>query len=293
LAWSPKGQGYTDSLLTITGSNIPPVEVRIGSKSLSAVSATSSQVVVRLPATAWQGPLTVRRASDHVEGKLENSYQVVVPVVTLAWDNLAAQALVGALTDARRWLSGAKIAASQCTVTGAIATGGVGAVTTTSDLVGEVGTALTQAGAPVEIATAWHSAFAAGWHAWVQNLTVPGLPWYPTFALWSTSSAPATSNVITPVGALVSTGAAELTPLVLASRIKTALGAAGTSTQASAAITTFATAFAARVAAYQLIGTVSNVLGSGTVPSLNPPSVLAGPVKGTCSGTQIFNAQTF
>ena len=293
LTWSPQKQGFADSLLIITGTNIPPLEVRIASKTLATVSATSNQVIVRLPDTTWKGPLTVRRTNDHVEGKLESSYEVVVPIVTLPWNDFATSALTGAVIDARRWLSGAKIAVGKCTVAGAMAIGGVGVIITTSDLIGEVGTRLIQAGAPFAIATAWHSAFAAAWRAWVMNLTVPGLPWYPAFALWPTSSAPAMANVVTPVGMLVSSGALELAPTVLANRIKTALGTAGTSTQASAAITTFATAFAARAAAYQVGGTVSTVFGSGTVPSLDPPSVPAGPVMGTCSGSQIFNAQSF
>lgn len=289
VTWSPKAQGYVDSTLTISGTNIPVVEVRLGSQVLTQISAHSAKVVVALPDQPTQGPLTMRRVSDGVEGKMENMYHVVAAPAAIDWPALATAAIIAATEDARHWLAGAKIEGAKCTVNSAWAHGIAGVFGTATDFQGAIKSALLQAGAPNEVATAWDSGFRAAWWLWASNVTIPGLPWYPTFDLVPSSAATATQNPPTPLGLLVSSKVAEMSPALLAARIKYAIAPAQVTPAADAAITSFAATMSTKFAAFLLIGMVTNVQGSGNVPSYDPPKVPAGKVvNGTCSGLNVL-----
>lgn len=76
VAWTPQSQGFTDSILTITGNDIPPVGVRIGATALTQLESTPTKVRARLPASPMTGPLSLVRNSDGVVGELVSSFAV-------------------------------------------------------------------------------------------------------------------------------------------------------------------------------------------------------------------------
>ena len=112
LTWSPQAEGPTDGQLTITGTNIPLLTVRIGMNVLTQLSASSSAVVVRLPSSTMTGDLTVRRTIDQAVGTLVAGFRVVQPPVP--WATYGAAALAGAIEDAKYWIGGAKIDVMRC-----------------------------------------------------------------------------------------------------------------------------------------------------------------------------------
>jgi len=287
VAWSPQAKGYVDSSLTITGVNIPPVDVVLGSFLLATTSATTAKVVVRLPAIPTTGALELRRKSDGVKGQLVSAYEVVpAPLTWTGWGTVAAEA---AVADIHRWLSGARIAGSHCQVTGPLATTSVGAFGTNTDFLGKVRTELLDAGAPSAVATAWDATLRSAWWDWANKLVVPGLPWYPTFGVVAASSAPATPNVPTPLAALPSAGVASMSTALLNYSVTAALGSRASEPGAAAEIASFAAVVGARFLMYQAKGIVAGVTGSGPVPSYNGSPQSAGPVQnGTCSGTAIL-----
>jgi hypothetical protein len=121
---------------------------------------------------------------------------------------------------------------------------------------------------------------AAFWSCWKQMLdsvSVPGLPWYPAFANLPMPVAPPTPNISTPFIALK-----KNTAPMAASNLRNAFS---NSLQGSMDYhTQFSEALAASIdASFQvwLIQTmVTNVLGTGPVPTFAPPYVPVGPVVG-------------
>jgi hypothetical protein len=101
---------------------------------------------------------------------------------------------------------------------------------------------------------------------WSASVKAPGLPWYPSFAAVPAPIAPPTPNVPTPLMAMVSDVAAfqGLGPQ------------AGDSPAAVAVLGALGTAFNIWTAATL----VTNVLGTGPVPTFAPPYVPVGPVVG-------------
>ncbi|MEW5918117.1 MAG: hypothetical protein AB1762_17070, partial [Gemmatimonadota bacterium] len=157
------------------------------------------------------------------------------------------------------------------------------------DFSGEIKTTLLQEGAPNEVAAGWDAGFRAAWKLWADAVTIPGLPWYPTFSVVPSSSASASQNVPTPLGMLVSGKVAEMAPTMLLQRIRTAIGPLAMTTDAGNAITSFATTISTKFAAFQLVGMVTNVQAKGPVPTYDPPTVPFGPVvKGTCWGLNVL-----
>jgi hypothetical protein len=288
LTWSPTAQGYTDSSLTISGTNIPIVEVRIGPQTLAKISENAGKVVVKLPSQATQGTLKVRRVSDGVEGTLETGYKVVAPPPIIDWPVLATVAITAATEDARHWLAGAKIVNGKCTINGQFARGDPGVFSTATDFEEKVKSALLQTGAPTAVATAWDAAFRAAWWIWANAVTIPTLPWYPLFEAYPGAEASAQQNAPTPLGLLYSTSVAEMSAASLTNRIMLAIGSTAQTTAAATAINSFATTIGTKFAAFQLLGIVTNVQASGTVPTYDPPAMPAGKVIGTCSGLNVL-----
>jgi hypothetical protein len=122
--------------------------------------------------------------------------------------------------------------------------------------------------------------FAAGlhtsWAEWQNNVTVPGLPWYPSFTAVPVSQAPPTPNVPTPLARCVSPGVAAMGPEKLQSNLSKQLsGKMEYHEQFSDAMAVMiSTAFTQWLPAQM----VMNVLGRGPVPSFAPPYVPVGPV---------------
>jgi hypothetical protein len=86
---------------------------------------------------------------------------------------------------------------------------------------------------------------------------------------------------------MVSGRLADMSPPALANRVTMAIGADATNSGASAAISSFATLVGARFVAFLAQAQVM-MIGSGPVPSYDPPSVMLGPVTGgTCQGENV------
>ena len=117
-------------------------------------------------------------------------------------------------------------------------------------------------------------------------MTIPSLPWYPSFNTVTAAFAPETENVPTPFSQLVSTKASVVLPQNLLDRLTQKIGSAASGTEARGALMTFATDFSGRLTLSLSSMVVQKVMGSGPVPAYAPKSgVLAAPVvNGSCSG---------
>lgn len=115
------------------------------------------------------------------------------------------------------------------------------------------------------------------WEIWQQSISVPGLPWYPSFAAFPGPVAPPTPNIPIPLVAL-----AQNSAVLSRSQIKTQMLARYNGDNEwhnelfDAVASGMETAF--RVWAPSQI--VMNVLGTGPVPTFAPPYVPVGPVVG-------------
>jgi hypothetical protein len=285
LTLSPAAEGSTNGKLTITGSNIPAVTVRLGATHLAQLQASSSAVVVRLPSTPQTADLEIIRESDGVTGLLRKDYRVVAP--PLAWSNFTLPAIEGAVSDMKRWISGAKL--SGCVVNGAVATASPGAFTSSTGFGGEVRARLLAAGAPSAVANAWDAAFQAAFTGYTSGVVIPSLPLYPTLAAVPAPNAVPVANVPTPLGVFVSVGALGMQPPGLGAAIAGPLASVSEEDPArTTAISTFASAVGAKFSAMLLEAMVINLLGGGPVPKYAPPVVPAAPVEGgSCAGSNI------
>lgn len=286
VTWTPHDHGHTDSTLTIQGTGIPSVDVRIGLTTLTLLESSSTLVRARLPSTPVSGSLNLRRKSDGVVGELEPSYIVTT---ALNWSLYRQLAISAAIDDVRHWLSGAAVPENRCTIEGLVASGSMGALTSTTGFDGRIRTALLAGGAPQGIANAWDTAFQNAWTDWANAVTIPGLPWYPAFALYPDSLAPPTANVPTPLGLMISVNTLAMAPQTISLRIRGAIGAPATAEDAHQSIDAFGSHIAARLVAFLVKAPVVNVMGSGPVPSFAPPLVPAAPVSGgRCSGSNVL-----
>jgi hypothetical protein len=122
-----------------------------------------------------------------------------------------------------------------------------------------------------------------GFYQYQASVRVPGLPWYPAFACVPSPVAPPAPNVPCPLLALngmrLSLTASALKELML--------GKFGASEDYAAELfDAVATAVAACFETWVMGTIVTNVMGSGPVPTFAPPYVPVGPVVGG-TGTMI------
>lgn len=294
LTVTPDSVAYTDSVLTLEGSNIPALFVLIGTAELPQIEATSQRVRVRLPSTPLSGPLVLRRASDGVKGVLREHYTVLQAPVALNTNLLLQEAVAGAREEVWHWIAGAAVQAGACTVNGALANGVLGAFRSTNSHQGTIRTRLLAAGAPARLAHGWDRAFEGAWGDYTGGILIPAIPWYPTFALYPGESAPATANMPTPLAGLFSAGAVKMSAQSMVPRIVIEVGDVALTDDAKPAIDAFADVIAARFATWLATTAVSQVMGSGPVPvrdmSMRVP---AGPVVGQCEGTNVLPLASF
>lgn len=115
---------------------------------------------------------------------------------------------------------------------------------------------------------------------WQNAITVPGLPWYPTFAAVPGPVAPPTPNLPTPLLALPSAGTLGIVSVPF---LKNAMELAASPALRAKSASVFGD-IANQVAPFfqaAIAGTfVRGVLGTGPVPSFAPPFVPVGPVVG-------------
>lgn len=284
LTLSPEAEGRTNGKLTITGTNIPAVTIRLGFTILPQLQASSSAVVVRLPSTPQIADLKIIRDSDGASGLLRKDYRVVAP--PLAWSNFTLPAIEGAVADMKRWMAGAKL--SGCVVNGALATASPGAFTSSTGFSGEIRTNLLAIGAPSAVANAWESAFQTAFTVYTSNVTIPMLPLYPSLSAVSAPNAAPVANVATPLGLFVSVGALAMQPSALGATVAGQLASVSEDDPArTTAISIFASSVGAKFDAMLLKAIVINLLGGGPVPNYGG-AVPAAPVAGgSCAGSNI------
>jgi hypothetical protein len=146
--------------------------------------------------------------------------------------------------------------------------------------------ALSASSMPPAVASGFSAAVGDAWRAWTDSIRVPALPWYPPFAAWPAAQAPPTPNVPTPLAALAQTRA-SLSESALAAGIKGRVGPAKDWPGASG-IDAYAGWLARSVDAAVAATMVTNVTGSGPVPSFAPPYVPVGPVAGGQASGRAF-----
>jgi hypothetical protein len=143
---------------------------------------------------------------------------------------------------------------------------------------------LIMAGAPkateweLKYSTAIADALSTAWLSYTATIKVPGLPWYPAFAAFPGPVAPPTPNVPVPVAALTQVTA----PLAKSALkgLKTGKLAQPEALHAEKLFEALADAFEKCFKIWQTSTMVTNVLGTGPVPTFAPPVVPAGPVVG-------------
>lgn len=288
ITWMPNSAGYTDSLLTISGSALPSMWVRIGTVELQQVSASSSQLVVRLPSMQVSGPLKLQRKSD---GTTASLIAFSVTPAPLPWKNWRDAAITAAAMEVKAWLLNASINANACVVNGPVAVGTPGVLSSAYTFQNLIGNALVNAGAPTDLASAWNNAFLAAWNGWADAVIIPALPLFPTFAAVAADSAPPTPSHPVPLGSFVSTGSLNMSASSLAQRVTEAIASVSPPSSArTEAVDGFALNLGTRFTKL-LLSPVANLLGTGRVPGYQPPSsLIAAVVNGSCSGSNVLSA---
>lgn len=129
-------------------------------------------------------------------------------------------------------------------------------------------------GARPAVATAFGIGAGQAWEDWAASVKVPGLPWYPSFAAVPSPVAPPMPNIPTPLAAL--TGK-RITAGMVAVAIRAMVGPAPEPGK-DEAIIDFAAWFVGAFNEMLQSTMVTNVLGTGPVPTFAPPYVPVGPV---------------
>ena len=289
---TPPNQGWTDSILSIESTNIPPVTILLAGQTLPAVDATSVRVRVRLPSSPKTGPLVMRRDSDGVEGVLAESFAVIAPPAQpgpgLDWLTVATEAAAAAVEDVQAWILGAEFVEDHCSVNAGVALGTAGVLRSSTGFEGRVRTRLEAMGATHAVANAFDRTLREAWDAWASHVLIPGVPIFPALAAWPGPEAPPTPGVPLPLVMLVSIESQGLTSPALSAAVRARLGDAGESAAAQEGVSAFASQIGARFAAWIATAQALKLAGWGSVPSYGP-SVPAGPVEdGSCAGKLVL-----
>ncbi len=174
----------------------------------------------------------------------------------------------------QKWLSQATL--SGVTVNGPVASGGTVSGPAWYPLIMETAPAATAAEKRYSEAIA--QAVSDGWLDYQSSLRVPGLAWYPLFAALPSPIAPPTPNTPAPVAALTQVETS------ITKRALTEAMIANLDDQKALhhqqLFASLAEAFEKTATLWKASTLVTNVLGSGPVPSFAPPVVPVGPVVG-------------
>ncbi len=190
------------------------------------------------------------------------------------WAGCRRAATAGVARAVAQWRSQAVL--KDIVINGPTATGGSVAGPALQPAVEQT---MTRAGVPAEVARAFASAVSNAWSLWASSLRVPGLPWYPGFAAVPSPIAPPAPNAPTPLLALGG-NPGPLSAASLKASIRNVLGTRANDRGALVAINGFADDFAARFERFRASVMVTNVMGTGPVPTFAPPYVPVGPVVG-------------
>ncbi len=117
---------------------------------------------------------------------------------------------------------------------------------------------------------------ANAWLAYTATIKVAGMPWYPAFTAFPAPVAPPTPNIPCPVAALVQVPV-SLSPQLLKTQM-VGLLADPTAPHHRETFESIATAFDQVFQVWKTSTMVTNVLGTGPIPTFAPPYIPAGPV---------------
>lgn len=129
------------------------------------------------------------------------------------------------------------------------------------------------------------TAVSDGWQTYRASITLPGLPLFPAFAAFPGPMAPPTPNLPVPIIALTQV-AVSFSKAALKAAMIANLGAPDALHHVEL-MDSVAEACAKCFQTWQIATQVTNLLGTGPIPTFNPPWVLVGPVVG---GTAIMAA---
>lgn len=135
-------------------------------------------------------------------------------------------------------------------------------------------------GSPMETkyTTVIANVIGTAWLSYTATIKVPGLPFYPAFAMFPSPVAPPTPNVPFPLVALTQV-TASIMPMAMKSQMVGML-ADPTAPFHKELFESICDAFDKMFQVWQKTTMVTNVLGTGPVPSFAPPYSPAGPVVG-------------
>ena len=276
---SPGSPAPAGSVLVFQSTSIPEVEVLLDGNPLQILEMSPSRVRAVLPDEPTTGPLAFRRLSDAVVGVVVEDFEVVRAEADeyagLDWDAIAEAARDGAMADMDEWIMRSRFDAASCSVMATSAIGTAGVLQNQAGFSGGVERAIRLKGGPQELADAWQASFEAAFLEWADNVTIPGLPWYPSFAAYPGEEAPPLPNVPTPLVALISSGDLEMSPPYLTQRLNESLPR---SDLAEGAIASFANEVGVSFGLFLTSAQVMLVYGRGPVPAFAPPQVPVGPV---------------
>ena len=160
----------------------------------------------------------------------------------------------------------------------------MGPVATVGQVVGPPLTPLIMASAPkatpmeLKYSTTIANVIGTSWLSYTAGIKVPGMPWYPAFAAFPGPVAPPTPNVPTPLIAL-STAAAAVSASAMAGQMKGMHGDPKAQWHAQI-FDSVCDAFEKCHKIWEPSTQVTNVLGTGPIPTFAPPYVPVGPVMG-------------
>jgi hypothetical protein len=122
------------------------------------------------------------------------------------------------------------------------------------------------------------SVIGQGWLSFASTILVPGLPWYPVFATVPAPIAPPMPNTPVPVAMLTMVDA-SIQASTLSNQMYGQLGDTK-APFAQALFDSISQAFYQMYTQWKMTTMVTNVLGTGPVPTFAPPFVPVGPVVG-------------
>jgi hypothetical protein len=136
----------------------------------------------------------------------------------------------------------------------------------------------TLTGLEAEFYEAVRDGVAGCFEEWRAGVTVPGLPWYPSFAAVAGPMAPPTPNVPTPLIACVSAKQTRIHDTALKEAMRANLREDLRTSEVLAMFDQIAFDLGTYFLLWLVSQMVTNVLGKGPVPTFAPPYVPVGPV---------------
>lgn len=267
-----------------SGSKTLPWDVRVGKSALGQGSQTVSAGATFDKTVSWVPPAGTHSLSGRVDPedtlaeasseRADNERQLsVVIAAPTDWPAWGAAAWTGTQQAIRAWQPAATLSGFK--INGPLVSGGkvLGPSLKTG-----IQNAMTAAAAPQDVADRWAGAMTDAWRLWHEGMMATGHPWYPAFLAFPGAHAPPMPNVPMPLGTLPSVQAAQLSPAALRARLQTALGSLSQQSGAMAAVDSYINQFSVRFPLWLTNVQIMLAMGSGPIPSFNPPFVPVGPV---------------